>query len=209
MKVMCAIESCPHGGARRSCRALRECAHSQISYNSCPQPTLPRRARGAAQDWLARPEANLASGQSPCRVHTLPAAIADIAYQTRPHLRLTVSGIFRTLITIAADQNTLGARVASPSFSIPVVRPRPSPSTSTYCHAGGAISLDGNLWGGLPGRASCLGARALAPFPTAVPGEASCSCRTPRAGHLKLLRDTPLSPTRRRSRRNLAPLRRP
>ena len=77
-----------------------------------------------------------------------------------------------TLITIAADPKHLGARIGILS----VLHTWGSALTHhPHVHMivpGGGISLDGSKWVVVPARLLPAGARALAPVPPAVPGEA-------------------------------------
>jgi hypothetical protein len=65
-------------------------------------------------------------------VFTLPAAIADIAYQNKAVIyNLLFKVLADTLITIAADPKHLGARVGVLSVCIPGARPSPTIRTCT------------------------------------------------------------------------------
>ena len=112
LKVMTAIERCRTaalGGHVARCEA---CAHTQIAYNSCRNRHCPKCQAAVARDWLAAREAELLPVAYYHVVFTLPAAIADIAYQNK---RLVYDLLFKasaeTLITIAADPKHLGARI--------------------------------------------------------------------------------------------------
>ena len=99
----------PHGGHVARCE---ECAHSQISYNSCRNRHCAKCQGAAAKDWLAAREADLLPVPYYHVVFTLPAAIADIAYQNKAVIYdLLFKASAETLITIAADPKHLGARV--------------------------------------------------------------------------------------------------
>jgi hypothetical protein len=65
-------------------------------------------------------------------VFTLPAAIADIAYQNKAVIyNLLFKVLADTLITIAADPKHLGARVGVLSVCIPGARPSSTIRTCT------------------------------------------------------------------------------
>ena len=88
------------------------CAHSQISYNSCRNRHCPKCQGAAAKDWLAAREADLLPVPYYHVVFTLPAPIADIAYQNKAVIYdLLFKASAETLTTIAADPKRLGARV--------------------------------------------------------------------------------------------------
>ena len=138
----------PHGGARRSCRALRERAPTPIiAYNSCRNRHCPKCQGAAAKDWLAAREADLLPVPYFHVVFTLPAAIADIAYQNKAVIYdLLFKASAETLTTIAADPKHLGARVGITS----VLHTWGSAMTHhPHVHMivpGGGISLDGERW---------------------------------------------------------------
>ncbi len=124
-----------------------KCAHTVIAYNSCRNRHCPKCQGAAAQEWLAEREAELLPVLYFHVVFTLPARIADIAYQNKAviyDLLLKVSA--ETLITIAADPQRLGARIGILS----VLHTWGSALTH-HPHAhmivpGGGFSLDGNSW---------------------------------------------------------------
>jgi hypothetical protein len=89
-----------------------ECAHTQISYNSCRNRHCTKCQGAAAKDWLASREADLLPVPYYHVVFTLPAAIGDIAYQNKAVIYdLLFKASAETLTTIAADPKHLGARV--------------------------------------------------------------------------------------------------
>ena len=112
LKVMAAIENCRTaalGGHVERCEA---CAHTRIAYNSCRNRHCPKCQGAAAKDWIAAREADLLPVPYFHLVFTLPAPIADIAYQNKVvvyDLLFRVSA--ETVTTIAADPRHLGGRV--------------------------------------------------------------------------------------------------
>jgi hypothetical protein len=147
LKVMSAIENCRTAALGGHVARCEECAHSQISYNSCRNRHCPKCQGAAAKEWLAAREADLLPVPYYHVVFTLPAAIADIAYQNKAviyDLLFKVSA--ETLITIAADPKHLGARVGITS----VLHTWGSAMTHhPHVHMivpGGGISLDGERW---------------------------------------------------------------
>src|SRR5439155_11647387 len=60
-----------------------ECDHTLIAYNSCRNRHCPKCQGAAAQEWLADREAELLPVAYYHVVFTLPAPIADIAYQNK------------------------------------------------------------------------------------------------------------------------------
>jgi hypothetical protein len=107
LKVMSAIENCRTAALGGHVARCEECAHSQISYNSCRNRHCPKCQGAAAKDWLAAREADLLPVPYYHVVFTLPAAIADIAYQNKPVIYdLLFKTSAETLTTIAADPKT-------------------------------------------------------------------------------------------------------
>jgi hypothetical protein len=147
LKVMSAIENCRTAALGGHVARCEECAHSQISYNSCRNRHCPKCQGAAAKDWLAAREADLLPVPYFHVVFTLPAAIADIAYQNKTVIYdLLFKASAETLITIAADPRHLGARVGITS----VLHTWGSAMTHhPHVHMivpGGGISLDGKRW---------------------------------------------------------------
>ena len=149
LKVMSAIENCRTaalGGHVARCEN-ETCAHTQISYNSCRNRHCPKCQGATAKDWLAAREADLLPVPYYHVVFTLPAAVANIAYQNKTVIYdLLFKASAETLITIAADPKHLGARVGITS----VLHSWGSAMTHhPHVHMivpGGGISLDGERW---------------------------------------------------------------
>ncbi len=147
LKVMSAIENCRTAALGGHVARCEECAHSQISYNSCRNRHCPKCQGAAAKDWLAAREADLLPVPYYHVVFTLPAAIADIAYQNKAVIYdILFKASAETLTTIAADPKHLGARVGITS----VLHTWGSALTHhPHVHMivpGGGISPDGERW---------------------------------------------------------------
>jgi hypothetical protein len=147
LKVMSAIESCRTAALGGHVARCENCPHAQISYNSCRNRHCPKCQGAAAKDWLAAREADLLPVPYYHVVFTLPAAIADIAYQNKTFVYdLLFKASAETLTTIAADPKHLGARVGITS----VLHSWGSAMTHhPHVHMivpGGGISLDGERW---------------------------------------------------------------
>jgi hypothetical protein len=147
LKVMSAIERCRTaalGGHVERCEA---CAHLRISYNSCRNRHCPKCQAAAAKQWLADRRAELLPVPYFHVVFSLPAPIADIAYQNKAvvyDLLLKVAA--ETLITIAADPSHLGARIG-----LTAVLHTWGSALTHHPHAhiivpGGGFSPDGEHW---------------------------------------------------------------
>ena len=112
LQVMSAIERCRTAALGGHVAACEDCDHTQIAYNSCRNRHCPKCQGAAARDWLAEREAELLPVPYFHLVFTLPAAIADIAYQNKAVIYdLLFKASSETLLTIAADPKHLGARI--------------------------------------------------------------------------------------------------
>jgi Putative transposase/Transposase zinc-binding domain len=147
LKVMSAIESCRTAALGGHVARCEECSHTHIAYNSCRNRHCPKCQGAAAKQWLADREAELLPVPSYHVVFTLPAAIADIAYQNKAVIYgILFKAAAETLITIAADPRHLGARIGLTA----VLHTWGSALTHhPHIHVivpGGGISLDGMRW---------------------------------------------------------------
>jgi hypothetical protein len=147
LKVMSAIENCRTAALGGHVARCEKCAHILIAYNSCRNRHCPKCQGVAAREWLAEREAELLPVPYYHVVFTLPAQIADIAYQNKAVIYdLLFKASAETLITIAADPEHLGARIGVLS----VLHTWGSALTHhPHVHMivpGGGISLDGNNW---------------------------------------------------------------
>jgi Transposase zinc-binding domain len=89
-----------------------KCAHTIIAYNSCRNRHCPKCQSTAAREWLAAREADLLPVPYFHVVFTLPAAIADIAYQNKAVIYdILFTASAETMTAIAADPKHLGARI--------------------------------------------------------------------------------------------------
>jgi predicted Zn-ribbon and HTH transcriptional regulator len=147
LKVMSAIERCRTAELGGHVARCEDCAFTTIAYNSCRNRHCPKCQGAAAKQWLAEREAELLPVPYYHMVFTLPAAIADIAYQNKAvvyDLLFKVSA--ETMLTIAADPRHLGARIGITS----VLHTWGSALTHhPHIHMivpGGGISPDGQRW---------------------------------------------------------------
>ena len=77
-----------------------------------PQPTLPEVSGAAAREWLAEREAELLPVPYFHVVFSLPAQVADIAYQNKAVIYdILFKASAEAMITIAADSKHLGAQI--------------------------------------------------------------------------------------------------
>ena len=147
LKVMSAIESCRTAALGGHVAACQDCAHTVIAYNSCRNRHCPKCQGAAAKDWLAARQAELLPVEYYHVVFTLPARIADIAYQNKAEIYgILFKAAAETLIAIAADPRHLGARIGLTA----VLHTWGSALTHhphVHCVVpGGGISRDGERW---------------------------------------------------------------
>jgi hypothetical protein len=112
LKVMSAIERCRTAALGGHVLRCENCSHTAISYNSCRNRHCPKCQGAAAKEWLAAREAELLPVPYFHVVFSLPAPIADIAYQNKAAIYdLLFKASADTMLTIAADPKHLGARI--------------------------------------------------------------------------------------------------
>ena len=113
MKVMSAIERCRTEALGGHVDRCEDCDHLHIAYNSCRNRHCPKCQGAAARDWLEAREAELLPVGYFHVVFTLPAAIADIAFQNKAMIyNLLMKASAETMLTIATDPKHLGAKIA-------------------------------------------------------------------------------------------------
>ena len=144
---MSAIEHCRTAALGGHVEACEDCGHWRIAYNSCRNRHCPKCQGAAARTWLAEREADLLPVGYFHVVFTLPAEVADIAWQNKA---LVYDLLFRaaaeTMLTIAADPKHLGARIG-----ITAVLHTWGSAMTHHPHVhmivpGGGIALDGQRW---------------------------------------------------------------
>ena len=114
LKVMSAIEQCRTAALGGHVLRCEGCATEQVSYNSCRNRHCPKCQSAAAKRWLDARQADLLPVEYYHVVFTLPAPIADLAYQNKAELYgLLFDVAAQVLQTIAADRKHLGARIGA------------------------------------------------------------------------------------------------
>lgn len=114
LKVMSAIEQCRSAALGGHVLRCDGCGTDQIAYNSCRNRHCPKCQSGAAKRWLDARQADLLPVEYYHVVFTLPAPIADIAYQNKAVVYgLLFDVAAETLIRIAADPKHLGASIGA------------------------------------------------------------------------------------------------
>jgi len=147
LRVMGAIEACRTAVLGGHVEQCADCGRQRIAYNSCRNRHCPKCQGAAARRWLEDRQTDLLPVPYFHLVFTLPAAIAEIAYQNKA----VVYGILfkaaaRTLAAIAADPKHLGARIGH----IAVLHSwGQNLSYHPHLHCivpGGGLSPDGGEW---------------------------------------------------------------
>ncbi|MFM7505106.1 MAG: IS91 family transposase [Rubrivivax sp.] len=114
LKVMSAIAQCRTAALGGHVLRCDGCGTDQVSYNSCRNRHCPKCQSPAAQRWLDARQADLLPVEYFHVVFTLPAPIADIAYQNKAAVYgLLFDVAAEVLQTIAADRKHLGARIGA------------------------------------------------------------------------------------------------
>jgi hypothetical protein len=147
LKVMSAIEYCRTAALGGHVEACTDCGHMRVAYNSCRNRHCPRCQGAAARAWLAEREADLLPVGYFHVVFTVPAEVADIAYQNKAAIYgLLFQAASETMATIAADPKHLGARIGMTA----VLHTWGSAMTHhPHIHMvvpGGGLSPDGSRW---------------------------------------------------------------
>ena len=147
LKVMSAIEHCRTAVMGGHVAACTDCGHWRVAYNSCRNRHCPRCQGAAARTWLAEREADLLPVGYFHVVFTLPAEVADIAFQNKTAVYgLLFQAASETMTTIAADPKHLGARIG-----ITAVLHTWGSAMTHHPHIhmivpGGGIARDGSRW---------------------------------------------------------------
>jgi len=147
LKVMSAIETCRTAALGGHVAACTKCGHEHIAYNSCRNRHCPKCQGSTAKGWMQARMEDLLPAEYFHVVFTLPAQIADIAYQNKAAVYgLLFKASTETLLSIAADPKHLGARIGMTS----VLHTWGSAMTHhPHVHVvvpGGGLSADGTRW---------------------------------------------------------------
>ena len=148
LKVMSAIESCRTAALGGHVARCEDCAYTTIAYNSCRNRHCPKCQGAAAKEWLAEREAELLPVPYYHVVFTLPAPIADIAYQNKAVIYdHPVQGLGRDAAhDRGRSQASRRPRSASPPCCTPGARRMTHHPHVHMIVPGGGISLDGQRW---------------------------------------------------------------
>jgi hypothetical protein len=147
LKVMSAIRNCRTAALGGHLEGCEDCGHLRIAYNSCRNRHCPKCQGAAARQWLAAREADLLPVSYFHVVFTVPAEIADIAFQNKTAVYdLLFQAASETMVTIAADPRHLGVRIG-----ITAVLHTWGSAMTHHPHIhmivpGGGLSLDRDRW---------------------------------------------------------------
>jgi hypothetical protein len=147
LKVMSAVEHCRTAALGGHVEVCEDCGQWRIAYNSCRNRHCPKCQGATARTWLAEREADLLPVGYFHVVFTLPAEVADIAFQNKALVYdLLFKAASETMLTIAADPKHLGARIG-----ITAVLHTWGSSMTHHPHVhmivpGGGIAPDGSRW---------------------------------------------------------------
>ena len=147
LKVMSAIQNCRTAALGGHVDGCDDCGYLRVAYNSCRNRHCPKCQAAAARAWLAERKADLLPVGYFHVVFTLPAEIADIAWQNKAVVYdLLFRAASETMMTIAADPRHLGARIG-----ITAVLHTWGSAMTHHPHVhmivpGGGIALDGPRW---------------------------------------------------------------
>jgi len=147
LKVMSAIQNCRTAALGGHVDGCDDCGYLRVAYNSCRNRHCPKCQAAAARAWLAERKADLLPVGYFHVVFTLPAEIADIAWQNKAVVYdLLFRAAAETMMTIAADPGHLGARIG-----VTAVLHTWGSAMTHHPHVhmivpGGGVSLDGRRW---------------------------------------------------------------
>ena len=146
-RVMGAIEACRTAALGGHVERCEDCSLTRVAYNSCRNRHCPKCQGLARAEWLAARQAELLPVQYFHVVFTVPAPIAEIAFQNKAAVyNILFSAAHEALATIASDPKHLGAGIGS----ISVLH---SWGQNLHYHPhihcivpGGGLSPDGTRW---------------------------------------------------------------
>jgi len=146
-RVMSAIELCRTAALGGHIELCSDCGLVRHAYNSCRNRHCPKCQGRARAEWLAARQAELLPVPYFHVVFTLPAPLAEIAFQNKAAVyAILFRAAAETLKTIAADPRHLGAEVG-----VVAVLHTWGQTLQHHPHLhcvvpGGGLSLDGTRW---------------------------------------------------------------
>lgn len=146
-RVMSAVELCRTAALGGHVEHCRECGLVRPAYNSCRNRHCPKCQGQARAEWLAARQAELLPVAYFHLVFTLPAPVAEIAFQNKATVyAILFRAAAETLRTVAADPRHLGAELG-----VVAVFHTWGQTLQHHPHVhcvvpGGGPSLDGTRW---------------------------------------------------------------
>ena len=146
-RVMSAIEACRTAALGGHVERCADCGLVRIAYNSCRNRHCPKCQGLARAEWLAERQAELLPVPYFHVVFTLPAPVAEIAFQNKETVyAILFRAAVEALRMIAADPKHLGAEIG-----LVAVLHTWGQSLHHHPHVhcvvpGGGPSLDGTRW---------------------------------------------------------------
>jgi hypothetical protein len=146
-RVMSAIELCRTAELGGHTECCSSCGFIRCAYNSCRNRHCPKCQGKARMEWLAARQAELLPVPYFHVVFTLPAPVAEIAFQNKAAVyAILFKAVAATLRMIAADPKHLGAEIG-----IVAVLHTWGQNLHHHPHLhcvvpGGGLSLDGTRW---------------------------------------------------------------
>ena len=185
-RVMAAIEACRTAALGGHVEQCADCGLVRCAYNSCRNRHCPKCQGLARAEWLEARQAELLPVPYFHVVFTLPAPVAEIAFQNKARgLRHPVprrgrdAARHRRRSQASRRRDRRGRRAAHLGAD-------PAPPSASALHRPGRRPLARpDALGRLPARLLPAGARALAPVPRAVPDAAARGVRGRRAPLLR------------------------
>jgi hypothetical protein len=109
---MRAIETCRTAALGGHVEQCGHCQHQRVSYNSCRNRHCPKCQNAARAQWVERRQGELLPVEYFHVVFTIPEQLNALALQNQPVVyKILFDTSARTLDTIAADPEHLGARI--------------------------------------------------------------------------------------------------
>src|SRR6266853_1095304 len=146
-RVMGAIEACRTAALGGHVERCAECGLIRIAYNSCRNRHCPKCQGPARAAWLVERQAELLPVPYFHVVFTLPATVAEIAFQNKARVyAILFKAASETLRKIAADPRHLGAEIG---FIAVLHSWGQNLQHHPHIHClvpGGGLSLDGTRW---------------------------------------------------------------
>jgi hypothetical protein len=144
---MSAIQNCRTAALGGHVDGCDDCGYLRVAYNSCRNRHCPKCQGAAARAWLAERKADLLPVGYFHVVFTLPAEVADVAWQNKAVVYdLLFRAAAETMMTVAADPKHLGARIG-----VTAVLHTWGSAMTHHPHVhmivpGGGIARDGERW---------------------------------------------------------------